>query len=106
MRPRMSQKEEQKISVNFVSLGCPKNLVDSEVMIGLLDKDDFQVRQPDQQARVAVINTCSFVDDSKKESVDAILELAEKKKRGECEMIVVTGCLSQRYAKELPELLP
>lgn len=96
----------EKISVNFVSLGCPKNLVDSEVMIGLLDKDDFIIAPPDQPGRVAVINTCSFVEDSKKESIDAIMEVAERKKKGECDMIVVAGCMAQRYIESLPELLP
>lgn len=100
------QSKEQKISVNFISLGCPKNLVDSEVMIGLLDKDDFQINPPDVPSQVSVINTCSFVDDSKQESIDTILEVVGKKKNGDCNMIVVAGCLAQRYVKELPELLP
>lgn len=100
------QKQESKISVNFISLGCPKNLVDSEVMMGVLDKDDFEIRTPDDKTDVAVINTCSFVDDSKQESIDTILEIAEKKKNGELGMIVVAGCLAQRYVNELPELLP
>lgn len=104
MKPE--QNSFQKISVNFVSLGCPKNLVDSEVMIGLLDKDDFVVSPPDQPGRVAVINTCSFVEDSKKESIDAIMEVANRKKKGECDMIVVAGCMAQRYIEQLPELLP
>lgn len=98
--------QDHKISVNFVSLGCPKNLVDSEVMIGLLDKDDFQINQPDTPSHVSVINTCSFVEDSKSESIDAILEIAQKKKDGETGMIVVAGCMAQRYVDQLPELLP
>ena len=94
------QTQDKKISVNFISLGCPKNLVDSEVMIGLLDKDDFIIRTPEQSSDVSVINTCSFVDDSKSESIDAILEIAEKKKTGQTSLIVVAGCLAQRYVKE------
>ncbi|MCP5463628.1 MAG: 30S ribosomal protein S12 methylthiotransferase RimO [Deltaproteobacteria bacterium] len=102
----MSTAQAEKISVNFISLGCPKNLVDSEVMMGLLDRDDFNVVPADQRARVSVINTCSFVDDSKQESIDAILEVADKKKSGDTQMIIVAGCLAQRYVNELPELLP
>jgi ribosomal protein S12 methylthiotransferase len=96
----------EKVPVNFVSLGCPKNLVDSETMLGLLDKDDFAIVRPDDQARVTVINTCGFVEESKQESIDAILEVAEKKKAGGLDLIVVTGCLSQRYKEELPKLIP
>lgn len=99
-------KNAEKISVNFISLGCPKNLVDSEVMLGLLDANDFKINEPNQPATVTVINTCSFIEDSKNESVDTILEVAESKKKGLCDMIVVAGCLAQRYVKELPELLP
>lgn len=102
----MPASRESKISVNFVSLGCPKNLVDSEVMIGLLDRDDFCINPPDRPARVVVINTCSFVDESKEESIDTILKVAQRKKAGWHEMIVVTGCLAQRYASELPQLFP
>lgn len=96
----------EKYSVNFVSLGCPKNLVDSEVMLGLLDKDDFAIVSPDQKSNITVINTCGFVDDSKKESIDAILEVAKNKTAGNLDLLVVTGCLSQRYAQDLPKLLP
>ncbi len=106
MMEQQTHISEAKISVNFVSLGCPKNLVDSEVMIGLLDKDDFRIATADESADVCVINTCSFVEDSKRESIDAILEVAEKKKTGATRMIVVAGCLAQRYVNELPELLP
>ncbi len=102
----VQKQPDAKISVNFISLGCPKNLVDSEVMMGLLDKDDFIIGKPDERTNVAVINTCSFVEDSKKESIDTILEVAARKKRGDCDMIVVAGCLAQRYVNELPELLP
>lgn len=97
---------EQEKTVSFTSLGCPKNLVDSEVMVGMLMGSGFSVNPAGVEGRVAVINTCAFVEQSKQESIDAILALAEKKRRGECDMIVVTGCLSQRYAGELPELLP
>lgn len=102
---KMHKTEEEKISVNFISLGCPKNLVDSEVMLGLLDKDDFAIVSPETQSRVTVINTCGFVEESKKESIDTILEAAGRKKDG-LDLLVVTGCLSQRYQEELPKLIP
>lgn len=98
-------KTEEKISVNFVSLGCPKNLVDSEVMLGLLDKDDFAIVSPEAKSRVTVINTCGFVEESKQESIDTILAAAGRKKDG-LDLLVVTGCLSQRYKEELPKLIP
>lgn len=101
-----NQQEHQKISVNFVSLGCPKNLVDSEHMLGLLQNDEFSIHKPDQNSNVTVINTCGFVEESKQESIDNILEIVEKKKSGDLDMVVVTGCLSQRYQEELPKLIP
>lgn len=98
--------ESPKTPVNFVSLGCPKNLVDSEVMLGLLDENDFAIVAPDKKSQITVINTCGFVEESKQESIDTILEISEKKKAGELDLVVVTGCLSQRYKDELPKLLP
>jgi len=105
-KPSEQAPPEAKIAVNFISLGCPKNLVDSETMLGLLDKENFAIVAPDSKSRVTVINTCGFVEESKQESIDAILEVAEKKKVGEIDLVVVTGCLSQRYKEELPKLLP
>ena len=99
-------KTREKFAVNFISLGCPKNLVDSETMLGLLDKDDFVIVSPDAKASVTVINTCGLIETSKQESIDAILEIAERKKSGQLKLIVVTGCLSQRYKEELPKLIP
>lgn len=93
-------------TVNFVSLGCPKNLVDSEVMLGLLHKDDFTIVPPDQKSHITVINTCGFVEEAKQESIDTILEISQRKKNGDLELLVVSGCLSQRYKDELPKLLP
>lgn len=98
--------QTQKPSVNFVSLGCPKNLVDSEVMLGLLSENDFAIVTPDHKSNITVINTCGFVEDSKQESIDTILEITQKKKSGDVDLVVVTGCLSQRYKEELPKLLP
>ena len=96
----------EKVSVNFISLGCPKNLVDSEVMLGLLDQNNFTIQNPEQKSNITVIDTCGFVEDSKQESINTILEITERKKRGEIDMVVVTGCLSQRYAEDLPKLMP
>ncbi|PJC23174.1 hypothetical protein CO059_00245, partial [candidate division WWE3 bacterium CG_4_9_14_0_2_um_filter_48_10] len=107
-------------TVGFISLGCPKNLVDSEVMLGLLEKAGYRIVQDPSEAEVLIVNTCSFIEDAKKESVDTILEMGEYKKRsqrsevrcrknqisdlrlptasyGKCKKLVVAGCLPQRY---------
>lgn len=86
--------------VYFVSLGCPKNRVDSEVMLGLLEQARYEIVPEPEQAHVIVVNTCAFIDQSKTESVDTILEMAEYK-QGQCDTLVVTGCLAQRYPQEL-----
>ncbi|MEW5984824.1 MAG: 30S ribosomal protein S12 methylthiotransferase RimO [Acidobacteriota bacterium] len=89
------------MKVGFVSLGCPKNLVDSEVMIGLVQQAGHRVIPDAAQADVLVVNTCAFIDSAKQESVEAILELAEFKRSGRCQKLVVTGCLAERYRDEL-----
>jgi ribosomal protein S12 methylthiotransferase len=87
----------------FHSLGCPKNLVDTEVMsVG----DGFKVVPDPADANVIVVNTCSFINDSKRESIDAILDAAEQKKSGKCERLIVTGCLPQRYKADLKVSFP
>jgi ribosomal protein S12 methylthiotransferase len=91
------------LKVGFVSLGCPKNLVDSEVMIGLVQQAGHDVTADAAGADVLVVNTCAFIDSAKQESVDAILELAELKKSGRCQTLVVTGCLAERYRGELQQ---
>jgi len=94
-----------KRSIHFVSLGCPKNRVDSEVMLGVAERAGyFHVADP-EQASVIVVNTCGFIDAAKRESIDTILALSEHK-RGACEKLVVSGCLSQRYPQELANDLP
>jgi ribosomal protein S12 methylthiotransferase len=95
-------------SIYFVSLGCPKNRVDSEVMLGsLAEAGHVLVQQPDE-AEVIVVNTCGFIDAAKEESIDTILEMAQYKESGSCRKLVVTGCLTQRYpdevAREIPEI--
>lgn len=93
-------------TIHFVSLGCPKNRVDSEVMLGVAERAGFQHVAEPSRAEVIVVNTCGFIDAAKKESIDTILELSENKRIGSCRKLVVTGCLSQRYPGELAESLP
>src|ERR671924_267020 len=97
-----------RLKVGFISLGCPKNLVDSEVMMGQLVAKGHELTPHPDQADVLVVNTCSFIDPAKKESIDTILELAEYKKSGRARKLIVAGCLVERYRgdirKELPEV--
>src|SRR5262245_26194361 len=90
----------------MMTLGCPKNRVDSEVMLGTLTRRGYQLAQEPGDADVIVVNTCAFIGPAKQESVDSILELAEYKKSGKLQTLVVTGCLSQRYAPELSKQMP
>lgn len=92
--------------VHFISLGCPKNLVDSEIMAGTLLKEGFSVVDEAEGADTVVINTCGFIEDSKKESISRILEMAKLKDDGQVRRIVVAGCLTQRYKNDLVEGLP
>jgi len=93
-------------TVFFQSLGCPKNLVDTEVMVGISLGDGYQVVRTPEEAKVIVINTCSFVLDAKKESIEAILEATQHKESGSCEKLIVTGCLPQRYKADLKVSFP
>ena len=90
----------------FVSLGCDKNLVDSEEMLGLLTGNGFEIVDDETEAEVIVVNTCCFINDAKEESVNTILEMAEYKKTGSCKVLVVTGCMAQRYKNEIIEEVP
>jgi ribosomal protein S12 methylthiotransferase len=90
----------------MVSLGCPKNLVDSEVMLGLVRESGHQLTRDAADADVLVVNTCAFIDKAKQESIDAILEMAELKKTGNCRRLVVTGCMAERYRDELKAQIP
>ena len=87
--------------IGFISLGCPKNLVDSEVMVGFLQSEGHTITTDSSQAEVLVVNTCSFIEGSKRESIETILEAAELKKTGVCKRLVVTGCLAERYPQEI-----
>ncbi len=97
---------ENKKKVHFVSLGCPKNLVDTEIMLGSLTKKGYEVVEREEDADTVIVNTCGFIEESKKESIDKILEISELKKRGELKKLVVAGCLTQRYKDDLVEGLP
>src|SRR5215475_3282338 len=92
--------------VGFISLGCPKNLVDSEVMMGILTRDGYELTPRADEADVLVVNTCSFIEPAQKESVDAILEMAEHKKFGSAKKLIVAGCLVERYRNEILEQVP
>jgi ribosomal protein S12 methylthiotransferase len=92
--------------VGFVSLGCPKNLVDSEVMMGLLDRAGARLTAQPEEAEILVVNTCSFIDTAKQESVDTILEMARHKKEGRAKKLIVAGCLVERYHDEIRKNIP
>lgn len=94
------------MKVLFVSLGCDKNLVDSEVMLGLLRDQKHEITNDEAEAEVIVVNTCSFIHDAKEESVQTILEMAELKKTGVCRLLIVTGCLAEKYKEEILNELP
>src|SRR6266480_5232147 len=104
----MKQKSsERPVRVGLISLGCAKNLVDGEIMLGTLLKDGIEIINDAAQADVVIVNTCSFIDSAQEESVDTILESAEvreAKNRGQS--LIVSGCLPQRFRDELPKLLP
>src|SRR3954469_199036 len=94
------------MKIGMISLGCPKNLVDSEVMLGLAQQSGHQLTRDAAEADVLVVNTCAFIDKAKQESIDAILEMAELKKTGNCKRLVVTGCMAERYRDELKAQIP
>ena len=93
-------------TVGMLSLGCPKNLVDGEVMLGRLRGAGYRLVADAKQADVIVVNTCAFIDRAKQESVDTILEMAREKEAGRAKRLVVTGCLTQRYDAELRQEIP
>ena len=94
------------MNILFISLGCDKNLVDSEVMLGLLDAKGYQMVDDETLADVIVVNTCCFIHDAKEESIQMILEMAQYKTKGRLKALIVTGCLAQRYQKEILEEIP
>src|SRR5438093_4475066 len=94
------------MKIGLISLGCPKNLVDSEVMLGLAQRAGHELTRDADDADVLVVNTCAFIDKAKQESIDTILEMAEHKKTGACRRLVVTGCMAERYRDELRAQIP
>jgi ribosomal protein S12 methylthiotransferase len=94
------------MKIGLISLGCPKNLVDSEVMLGLAQQAGHELTQDAANADVLVVNTCAFIDSAKQESIDAILEMAQHKKDGACRRLIVTGCMAERYRDELKKEIP
>lgn len=93
-------------TVGLISLGCPKNLVDSEVMLGMLRDANYHITNQETAADVLIVNTCGFIESAKEESIRHIFELAQHKEKGKCRALIVTGCLAQRYHKELMEEIP
>ena len=94
------------MKVLFISLGCDKNLVDSEEMLGLLRDRGYEITDDETEADVIAINTCCFIHDAKEESIQSILEMAEYRKQGRCKVLLVTGCMAQRYQKEIRQEIP
>jgi len=96
----------EKYHISLVSLGCPKNLVDAEVMLGHLPADRFTIVTDENAADIIVVNTCAFIREAQEESVETILEVADYKKNGRCKLLIVSGCLPQRFQDELAQELP
>lgn len=94
------------MKVGFVSLGCSKNLIDTEMAIGLFKKNNFEIVNDVEKAEIIIVNTCGFIESAKQEAINTILEMAEHKENGTCKYLVVMGCLVQRYKKELQKALP
>jgi ribosomal protein S12 methylthiotransferase len=94
------------MKIGFLSLGCPKNLVDSEVMLGLVQNEGHEITADPTQADTIIVNTCAFIDDAKEESIEAILTMAQHKDTGSCQRLIVTGCLAERYREELRREIP
>ena len=90
----------------FISLGCDKNLVDSEYMIGMLTSHGITLTDDETEADIIIVNSCCFIGDAKEESINTILEMAEQKKTGVCKSLIVTGCLTQRYQDEVKKEIP
>lgn len=98
--------EKQPFKIGMISLGCPKNQVDAEQMLGVLKATGFEITPDRTEADVIVVNTCGFIESAKEESIEAIIDAAKMKKQGRCRRLIVTGCLAQRYKKKLLKELP
>ena len=97
---------KQIMKILFISLGCDKNLVDTESMLGYLSRKGYEITDDEAEAEAVVVNTCCFIHDAKQESVDEILAMADLKKEGRIKALIVTGCLAQRYQDEIREEIP
>ncbi|MBR1511939.1 MAG: hypothetical protein IJ625_04685, partial [Acidaminococcaceae bacterium] len=89
------------MKLGLVSLGCPKNLVDSEVMLGIIEKYHIEITNDPADAEIIIVNTCGFIESAKQESIETILSMASYKTDGSCKYLIVTGCLAQRYSRDL-----
>ena len=92
--------------IAFVSLGCPKNLVDTEYMLGALASEGYEFTEDESIADIIIVNTCCFINDAKQESIDTIIDVGQWKNDGNCKRLIVTGCLAQRYKDEIIKELP
>ena len=95
-----------RMNLLFISLGCDKNLVDTEKMLGILGKEGYSFVDDENEADIVVVNTCCFIGDAKEESINTILQMAELKKNGRLKALIVTGCLAQRYKQEIIDEIP
>ena len=94
------------MKILFVSLGCDKNLVDSEMMLGMLGEQGYTFTDDEAEADIIVVNTCCFIGDAKEESINTLIEMGELKKSGKVKVLIACGCLAQRYTQEIRELIP
>jgi len=95
-----------KLKVGFVSLGCSKNLVDTEMLIGVFKENNYEIVNQVEEAEVIVVNTCGFIKSAKEEAINTIIEMGEYKQKGSCKYLIVMGCLVQRYKQELENTIP
>lgn len=105
-KKKMQPRDQSPVRVGMISLGCAKNLVDGETMLGNLERDGVELTPDVTRADVVLVNTCGFIDDAKRESIDSILEVVQAKQEGEVRRLVVTGCMAQAYAEELRREIP
>src|ERR1051325_785189 len=105
-KPELARGPKASRKVGFVSLGCPKNLVDSEVMMGMLAQAGAEITPRAEDADIIVVNTCSFIDTAQQESVNAIIEMARHKTEGRAQKLVVAGCLVERFRNDIKKDIP
>ena len=94
------------MKIMFISLGCDKNLVDTEMMLGMLAEKGYQFTDDEQEAEIVVVNTCCFIGDAKEESINTLIEIRQLKETANVKMLIAAGCLAQRYRKEIRDLIP